>query len=96
MLDLARKVSFSMNLPRIVAITFMQTRCSRGCSTNTFVSHSLIQSASDPFPPNLQNTFITKPYELGPWNFDRMFISLHVSHVTCNMSRVTCNMSQFI
>ena len=40
---------------------YQQTRCSRGGFTNTFV----IQSVSDPFPPNLQDIINLKPLELG-------------------------------
>ena len=40
---------------------FEQTRCSRGCSTNIFVTHSFIDSFSHPFPPNLQNIITPKP-----------------------------------
>ena len=53
---------------------------------------SLIKSHY-PFPPNLQNIFTPKPYELGTLSFERMFTSLHVSHVPSLMSRVTSHMS---
>ena len=55
---------------------------------------SLIDSVTAPFPPNLQQTVIPKPLELGCWNFERMFTFLHLSHVTCHMSRFTCHMSR--
>ena len=55
--------------------------------------NSFSQSVSHPFPPNLQDTFTSKPYELGTWNFERMFTSLNVSDVTCHLSCVTCQMS---
>ena len=76
------------------AIHFKQTECSRGCSINTFVINSYIQSVSDPFPPNLQQTFIPKPVAPGSWHFERMFTSLHLSHVKCHVSHVKCHRSQ--
>ena len=54
--------------------------------------HSVSQSVSQPFPPNLQNIINRKPEELGSWNFERMFTPHNMSHVTCRMSRVTCHM----
>ena len=44
---------------------FFKTRCSQGCSTITFVTHSLNQSVSDPFPPNLQNIITPKRKSWG-------------------------------
>ena len=38
-------------------------QCSQGCSTNTSVTDSLINWVSQPFPPNLRNTFTKLPYE---------------------------------
>ena len=55
-----------------------------------FYKH-LCDSLTHPFPPNLQDTFTPKPYELRTRNFEKMFTSLHVSHVTCHISRVTCH-----
>ena len=34
-----------------------------------------------------------KPLELGSWNFERMFNSLHLSHVACIMSPVAFHVS---
>ena len=48
---------------------------------------------SHPFHSNFQDTFISKPYELGTWNVERIFASLQVSHVTCHMLYVICHMS---
>jgi len=41
---------------------------------------------------NLQNIVTLKPIELGAWNFETMFTTPSVSHVTRHMSRVTCHM----
>ena len=57
-------------------------RCSRGCPTNTIVINSVGRFQY------LQNSFTPKHYELGTWNFERMFTSLHVSYVMCQMSQV--------
>ena len=74
---------------------FLQTRCSRGCSINSLVTDSLIQSVSEPVPQYLHNIINHKQSELVSWNFERMFIpqTCHVSHVTCHMSHVTCHVS---
>ena len=83
---------------------YQQTWCSRGGSTNTFVTDSF----SHNFPSNLQNIINHKPPKLGSWHFKRMFTShlmsdvtchvspftCHMSHVTCHMSHVMCHMSQ--
>ena len=54
---------------------------------------SLIHWPSHPFPPNLQDIINDKPLELGSWNFERMFTTHNMSHVTCHMSCVTCHVS---
>ena len=41
----------------------------------------------------LQNIFTPKPYERRTWNCERMFTSLHSSHITCHASRVICHLS---
>ena len=51
------------------------------------------QSVSHPLWKYLQNTVSSKPWELGSWNFERMFTPQHVSQVTCPMSHITCHMS---
>ena len=45
---------------------------------------------TDAFPPNLQDPFTPKPYELGTWNLRE-----YSPCVTCHMSHVTCHMSHF-
>ena len=80
----------------ISIISYLFTRtgvAGAALQTASSLIHSLIQSVSDPFPPNLQDTFNTKPYELGTWHFERMFTSLQVSHITCHVSHVRCHMS---
>ena len=73
---------------------FYQTRCSLGCSTNSLVIKWLIDSVSDPFPPNIQDIISPKPLELGSWHFERIFIPPHhASHVTCHVSHLTCQVS---
>ena len=57
---------------------------------------SLINSASGPFPPNLQDIIKTKNLELETLNFERMFTSYHVSHVTCHISCVRCHVTDFV
>ena len=59
-----------------------QTRCSRAVLQTP---SSLIDKASHPFPPNLQNSITPKPLELGTWNIDTMFTTCHMSCVTCNI-----------
>ena len=59
----------------------------------SWLIHSLIQSLSQPFPPNLQNIINHKPEELGSWNSERMLTPYNMSHVKCHMSNVTCQMS---
>ena len=70
-------------------LSFKQTRCSRACSLNTFVFHSVC----DPFVQNLQGAVDSKLLDLGSWNFERMFTPNHVSRVTCYVSSVTCQVS---
>ena len=41
------------------------SRLLRVFEENSFVTHSLINTVSDPFPPNLQNIITPKPLELG-------------------------------
>ena len=52
--------SISVNILFVIAYV-LQTRCSRGFSTITFVTHLLIHSLADPFPKNLQNIIALKP-----------------------------------
>ena len=54
---------------------------------------SFIQSATDPFPPHLQNIISPKPLEQGTSNFDTMFTNPDVSWVRCHVSHVTCDVS---
>ena len=72
---------------------FPPPRCSRGCSTNTSVTHYFTDWLSDPFPPNLQSTVNPKPLEVETWHFYTMFTNCHVSPVTCHMSHVMCLVS---
>ena len=67
-----------------------------------FVTHSLIQSVSHPFPQNLQNAFTPKPSELGsghlrecspPTNCHLTHVICHISSVTCYLPPVTCHLS---
>ena len=58
-----------------------QTQCSRGCSTNTFVTHSFIQSLNL-FKKYLHNILTPKPYKLGSYNFEGRFTSSHLLCVT--------------
>ena len=74
---------------RLRPINNKRTHCSRGCCTNTFV----INSVSDPFPPNFQIIITPKPVKLEIWNFERMFTPHHVSCVTFNMSHDMCHLS---
>ena len=37
--------------------------------------------------------FTPEPYMLETWNFERIFTSLHMSHVMCHMSHFKCHMS---
>ena len=80
---------------------YLQTPCSRGCSTN-----SIDFSLSDPFSPNLV-VYMTRLLKLnlchlcilrgvplhGTWSFERMLASHRISHVTCHMSHVVCPVS---
>ena len=70
------------------------TRSSRDCSTNSLVTHRLINWLTEPFPPNLQDIINPKTLELGSWSFERMCTpnKCHMTHVMCHMSGVT---SQF-
>ena len=43
--------------------------------------------------PHLQDNFYPKLYELWTRNFERIFTSFHVSHVTCQMLCITCHES---
>ena len=79
----------------------LQTRCSRGFSTNTPLL--LINSFTDPIPSNLLNIIYPKPLKLGTWNFETMFTTpclsrdkCYVSPVTCFVSCVTCLVSHDI
>ena len=63
--------------------------------TTLLLIHSLINSVSHSFPQNLQDTFISKQYELSTWNFERICTSLQLSNVICPISCVTCHM-QFV
>ena len=72
---------------------FLQTRCSQGSSTNSFVTDKLINWASDAFPPDCQNSKNPTPLQLQSWFFKRMFTTHHVSCVTCHLSYVTCHVS---
>ena len=74
----------------------LQTRCSRGCFTNRFISDWLIDWFGHHFPPDIHIIINPKPIKLESWNFERMFTPHHVSCVTCHMSCVTCQMSQLI
>ena len=38
-------------------------------------------------------TFSSIQYELGTWNFERLFTSLNLLHVTCHVLHVMCYMS---
>ena len=42
-------------------LSYYQTQCSQGCSTNTFVTHSFIELVTDSFPLSLQNIITPKP-----------------------------------
>ena len=56
----------------------------------------LIYSSSDPFPPNLQNTWKTvraRKQKLLENVQPRPCVTCHVSCVTCHMSHVICHMS---
>ena len=70
-----------------------QTRCSRGCFTNTFIINYLSGCL---FTPNLQQIINPKPIELGSWNFEIMFTSNCVSEVRCQVSDVTCCVMSYI
>ena len=74
---------------------FIQIVCSNipgVAGADLHLCYWLINLLINPFPPNVQDTFNPKPYELGTLNFERMFTSLNVSHVTCHTSYVTCHM----
>ena len=70
----------------------LRVRCSWGCSINSLVIDSLIQSVREPFPPDPHNIINHKQYELESWNLKKMFTPHDMSHVTC-VSRVMCHMS---
>ena len=61
-------------------------RCSRGCSTNTFVLYWFNNLVTHPFPPNLQSIITPQPLELRTWNFDTIFTT---SCVSCDTYHVT-------
>ena len=60
-----------------------QTRCTQGCSTNTFVTHSLTL-----FLLIFKNIINPKPLELRTSNFDKMATTPFVSCDTCHVSGV--------
>ena len=62
-----------------------------GCSTNTFVTDSLINKLSDPLWKFLQNIVSPKPNELGTWYFERIFTTPYVSHVICYLMSHKCS-----
>ena len=61
--------------------------CSCGCSTNTFVIHSLIKPHMLFLEKSSNNTY-SKPLKLGTWHFYTVFITCQVSHVPCHVSNV--------
>ena len=70
---------------------YYQTRCSRGCSTNTFVINSVSESAFSSKSPKYHKSQIVRAGELKFWEN----VSPHnIWHVTCHVSRVTCHVSQ--
>ena len=54
---------------------------------------SFIHSLTDPFCPDIHNIVKPKPSELESLKFEKMFISHHVSCVTCYLSPFTCHLS---
>ena len=55
--------------------------------------HWLTNWLSHPLWKHLQGTFHPKPWEQGSWNFQTIFTSNYVSHITCHKSCVMCHMS---
>ena len=88
-------IYFGVYLSNKKGLAFLQTRCSWGCSTNTFAINYLTDWLTDPFPPNLQHMINLKPLELGGWHFEIIFTPHQVLYVTCQVSHVRCHFFSF-
>ena len=77
----------------------LHTRCSRGCSTNTFVIHSFIHSLTN---SSISSKSSGHLHSQTIWARDLKFrenvhlppcVTCHMSRVTCHISCVTCHVS---
>ena len=80
------------------SFSFWQSRCSRGCSINSFVINSLIKSVSQPLvqisSKHCQSR-TGRARELKFWEnvHPTLCVMCHVSCVTCHVSTVRCHLS---
>ena len=75
---------------------FEQTRCSWGCSTNTFVIHSFIESVTDPYVQISSKYCLFQSVRAKEPNFGEnvhppLHVICHMSCFMCHMSCVTCH-----
>ena len=86
-----------LNVPFLNFFNIYQTRCSWGCSTNTFIinllRNSVSQAGSDPLWKYLQKHLHYQPVRARELKLERRLTSptCYLSYVTCNMSCVKCH-----
>ena len=79
-----------------------QTRCSRGCSTNSFVTDSFINSVSEwsfsSRSSKNHNSQTVRARQLTFWDIVHhpLCVTCHMSCFTCHLSGVTCHVSHVI